>query len=58
MTLSFALTSLFELFLVAAVFWGIFHEDTLIRFERRIASFFRRKRLKVVKYRVNLLDNI
>ena len=29
MTFSFALKTLFELALVVAVFWGIFHEDSL-----------------------------
>ncbi len=59
MSLSFILKTLFELFLVVAVFWCIFHEDTLISFERRVMSLFRRKRLRVVKYNPQkALENI
>ena len=47
--MTFALTTIFELALVIAVFWGIFHEDSLIAFEKRIGSSFRRRRLKLVK---------
>ena len=49
MSLSFTLTSIFEILLVAAVIWAIFHEDTLIVFEKRLLSAFRRRKLRVVK---------
>ena len=42
-------STLFELGLVAFVVWAIFNEDKFIRFEKRIASFFRRRKLRVVK---------
>ena len=42
-------STLFEIILVAFVFWAIFNEDKFIRFEKRIAAFFRRRKLKVVK---------
>ncbi len=59
MSLSFILKTLFELFLVVAVFWCIFHEDTLISFERRVIALFRRKRLRVVKYNTHkMIENI
>ena len=55
--MAFALKTLFELGLVALVFWAIFHEDTLISFEKRIISYIRRRRLKVVKYTKNAYQN-
>ena len=42
-------STLFELFMVAFVVWAIFNEDKFIRFEKRIAAFFKRRKLKVVK---------
>lgn len=42
-------STLFEFILVVFVFWAIFNEDKFIRFEKRVFSYFRRKRLKVVK---------
>ena len=47
--MTFVLTTIFELALVITVFWAVFHEDSLIAFENRVVSFFRRRRLKVVK---------
>ena len=49
MTFLFTLQTIFELFLIIAVFWGIFNEHKLIAFEKRIISAIRRRRLKVVK---------
>jgi len=49
MTLSFFFKTLFELALIVAVFWCIFHEDTLISFEKNIAALFRRRKFRVVK---------
>lgn len=43
------LQSIFEIALVVFVVWAVFHEDTLIKFEKRIASALRRRKLKVVK---------
>jgi len=56
--MTFALTTLFELGLVIAVFWGIFHEDTLISFEKKIKASIRRRRLKIVKQSRNIIENI
>lgn len=56
--MTFALTTLFELGLVVAVFWGIFHEDSLIAFEKRIKANLRRRRLKVVKQSRKFIENI
>lgn len=56
--MTFALTTLFELGLVVAVFWGIFHEDSLIAVEKRIKANLRRRRLKVVKQRRKIIENI
>ena len=58
MTFSFIIKTLFELILVVTVFWCIFHEDSLISFERRIIALFRRRKLRVVKYTSNVLENI
>ena len=49
MSLSFTLSSIFEILLVVAVFWGIFHEDKLIAFEKRLIAVIKRRKLKVVK---------
>lgn len=57
MTLSLVLKTLFELALVVAVFWCIFHEDSLICFEKRIACLFRRRKLRVVRT-TKILENI
>lgn len=43
------LSTVFEMFLVAFVFWAIFNEDKFIAFEKRILSAIRRRRLKIVK---------
>ena len=43
------LTTLFELAMVAALFWCFFHEDRLIAFERRLFAPLRRRRLRVVR---------
>ncbi len=43
------LRTLFELILVIAVVWCIFHEDRLIAFEKRILCLIKRRRLRVVK---------
>ena len=47
--LSFGLQTGFEVILVLAVLWGIFHEDRLIVLEKRLFAAIRRRRLKVVK---------
>ena len=49
MLTSLGFGTLFEFILVAFVVWAIFNEDKFIRFEKRIAAFFRRRKLKVVK---------
>ena len=62
MTLLTALQTIFELALVAAVFWGIFNEHKLIALEKRMISNIKRRRLRVVKnssacYSLNLNHN-
>ena len=49
MTFSQTLITIFEIIMVVAVFWCIFHEDRLINFEERLLSGLRRKRLRVAK---------
>lgn len=49
MNLSMLLRTVFEIAMFAAVLWGIFHEDMLAAFERKIACLLRRRRLKVIK---------
>ncbi len=49
MSVAFTLTTIFEILLVAAVFWGIFNEDKLIAFEKGLISAIRRRRLRVLK---------
>ena len=43
------LQTIFEFALVSFIVWGVFHEDKLIKFEKRIFAHFRRRKLKVVK---------
>ena len=50
----FALQTVFEVFLVVAVFWGIFNENKLIVLEKRLFAAIRRRRLKVVKTKRNV----
>ena len=40
--------TVFEIALVVITVWSVFHEDIFIALEERIASFIRRRRLKVV----------
>lgn len=49
MTVLMSLQTLFEIILVAAFFWCIFHEDRLIAFEKNIIAAIRRRRIRVVK---------
>ena len=49
MNLSMLLRTVFEIVMFAAVLCGIFLEDRLVAFEKRIEFFVRRRRLKVVK---------
>ncbi len=49
MNLSQALITLLEISAAIGLIWCIFHEDTLVAFEEKVFSFFRRKRLHVVK---------
>ena len=48
MTLLFSLQTIFEIFLVVAVFWGIFNESKLIAFEKRLLAAIKRRRLRVI----------
>ncbi len=43
------LRTVFEIILVALVFWAIFNEGKLIAFEKRVLAYFKRRRLRVVK---------
>lgn len=49
MTFSQSLITIFEIIMVVAVVWCVFHEDRLIAFEEKLLSRIRRKRLRVVK---------
>lgn len=49
MTFAMLLRTFFEILLFAAVIWGVFHEDRLAAFEKRILCNIRRKRLKLVR---------
>lgn len=49
MTLSMLLRTFFEFVMLFAVVWGIFNEDKLAAFEKRVICNLRRRRLKVVK---------
>lgn len=49
MSLQFTLASIFEIILVLSVIWGVFNEDKLIAFEKRIACNLKRRKLRVVK---------
>ncbi len=49
MTFFGALTTIFEIIMVAALFWCFFHEDRLIAFERKLLANIRRRKLKVIR---------
>lgn len=49
MTFAMLLRTLFEILLFTAVILGIFHEDRLAAFEKRILCNLRRRRFKVVR---------
>lgn len=49
MTLSFTLSTIFEILLITAVAWAIFNENKLIAFEKNLLALIKRRRLKVVK---------
>lgn len=49
MTFSQSLITIFEILMVVAVVWCVFHEDRLVAFEEKLLSRIRRKRLRVVK---------
>lgn len=49
MTFEMLLRTLFEILLFTAVIWGIFHEDRLAAFEKRVLCNLRRRRLRVVR---------
>ncbi len=57
MTFLDILSTGFEFFLVAIVIFGIFNEDRLVAFERKIIAHFRRKNFKVIKNERNVLIN-
>ena len=49
MTFAMLLRTFFEILFFAAVIWGVFHEDRLAAFEKRILCNIRRRRLKLVR---------
>ncbi|MBR4910211.1 MAG: hypothetical protein IKZ47_02675 [Clostridia bacterium] len=49
MNFSQILSTLFETALVVFAVWAVFHEDIFIAFEKRVAAYFKRRRLKLVK---------
>lgn len=53
MNLSMLLRTFFEFVMFAAVVWGIFNENKLAAFEKRIICSLRRRRLRVVKNTVS-----
>ena len=56
MTFFDILTTGFEFAAAAAIVWGIFNEDRLVAFERKIIAHFRRKNFKVVKNETKVLN--
>ncbi len=58
MTFSQTIITIFEFLMVAALFWGFFHEDRLIAFERRLMSNIRRRRLRVVEPRLSAVKTV
>lgn len=53
MNLSMLLRTFFEFVMFAAVVWGIFNENKLAAFEKRIICSLRRRKLRVVKNTVS-----
>lgn len=57
MSTTYILQTVFEVLAGVFLVWAIFHEETLIRFEERIAAHFRRrKQLRVVENRPSSAD--
>ncbi len=48
MNLSQIIRTILEIALVVITIWAVFHEDMFIALEERIASFFKRRRLRVL----------
>lgn len=46
------LQTIFEFAAIIFIVWGFFNEDKFICFEKRLVSFFRRKKLKLIKCKV------
>ena len=58
MTFSQLLITIFEFLMVAALLWGVLHEDRLAAFERRLAANIRRRRLRVVNTSFNAVKAV
>ncbi len=58
MTLTQALTTIFEILAVITLFWCFFNEDRLIAFERRLFAGARRRRLRVVNSNQNSFTTV
>lgn len=43
------IATIFEILFAVALIWGIFHEDSLIAFEKAVVANIRRRKLRVVK---------
>ena len=54
MTFTDILNTIFEFALVGGLVWGIFNEQRLITFERKIKAYFRRRAFKVIKNNTTL----
>ena len=53
MSVIHALQTIFEFAVIIFIVWGFFNEDKLISFERRLMASIRRRRIKVIKCKVN-----
>lgn len=56
MTFVMLLRTVFEILMFAFVAWGIFHEDRLAAFEKRILCNIKRKKLRVVNPKHNTFN--
>ncbi len=52
------LQTVFELAVIIFIVWGFFNEDKLISFEKRLLSSLRRRRIKVIKAKRDIVRNV
>lgn len=58
MSVIHTLQTIFELAAIVFIVWGFFNEDKLISLEKRIFATIRRRRIKVIKGKRDIIRNV